>query len=164
MKVTHATLADLPYIEHLSRLEGETIGFVPKSRYEIEVTNGGSILVAWENDDPIGFLYATHNQSGVTRIQQVAIQEDARRMERATALVQAAQRENDWLISARCASNLEATEFWRTLGFENRGIVPPRTTAWNRKHKDGLPSRRKRTILSFQKVIGGLWLPIKAIT
>ena len=160
-EVRKATLSDLKYVEHLRRLEGEAVGFIPYQRYEMEVDGrrGGSIYLAWENGDPVGFVYATHNRTGVTHIQQVAVQEDARRMERATALVEAAQKERDWLVTLRCAADLEATHFWEALGFILDSHVSPKSVYGRGKEKATLPTRRQRTILRFQKVVGGLWLP-----
>lgn len=160
MIIRRAELSDIRYIESLRRKESEAIGFIPMQRYEMEINGerGGSILVCLENDDHVGFLYATHNKAGVTHIQQVAIQEDARRMERASALVQAAQRPFDYLISLRCAADLEATQFWSALGFELEGHVLPKSVYGRGKDKATKATRRKRDILRFQKVIGGLWL------
>lgn len=162
--VRRATLKDIVYVDSLRRKESEAIGFIPWRRYEMEITGErqGSILLAIENNDPVGFLYATHNRSGVTHIQQVAIQEDARRVERATALVNAVQRPTDWLISLRCAADLEATEFWKALGFELLDHVAPTSVYGRGKDKATLPTRRKRDILRFQKVVNGLWSPSRA--
>lgn len=161
MEVRRATLADIPYIEHLRRKESEAVGFIPVQRYEMEIDGRrhGSILLAIENGDPVGFLYATHNCTGVTHIQQVAVQEDARRADRATALVNAAQKERDWLISLRVAADLEAVGFWAALGFELDTRVAPKSAYGRGKDKATSPTRRRRQILRFQKVVGGLWLP-----
>tara|TARA_Y100000310_G_scaffold1812_1_gene2277 strand:+ start:2181 stop:2675 length:495 start_codon:yes stop_codon:yes gene_type:complete len=159
--VRPATLNDIPYIDHLRKREGEAIGFIPLERYQMEIDGRrhGSILVYEEDGDLVGFIYATHNRAGVTHVQQVAIQEDARRMERASALVGTVQRNQDWLVSLRCAADLEATEFWEQLGFALESHVEPKSVYGRGKDKATLPTRRKRDILRFQKVVGGLWLP-----
>lgn len=156
-----ATLADVQYIDHLRNQESEAIGFIPKERYEMEIDgrSGGSIFIAWDNEDPTGFIYATHNRSGITRIQQVAVQEDARRIERGKLLVEAAQKARDWLLSCRCAADLESTDFWEALGFSRFDDVGPRPAYGRGKDKEALPTRRRRIIHRFQKVVGGLWLP-----
>ena len=122
-RVRRATLGDIKYIDSLRKKEGEAIGFIPLQRYEMEINGDrhGSILVYEENLDLVGFVYATHNRAGVTHIQQVAIQEDARRMERASALVLAVRKERDWLLSCRCAADLDSTHFWEALGFQPSG-------------------------------------------
>jgi N-acetylglutamate synthase-like GNAT family acetyltransferase len=157
MLVRRATLADLPYIDGLRRKESESLSFLPLSAYEREI-EGGKVTVAEENGDLVGFLYATHNK-GVARVYQVAIQEDARRMERASLLVESAQEDTDWLISLRCASDLDAVDFWGALGFEltdKEGAKPPQ---WKSRESTRFTNRRGRVMLRFQKVVGGLWLP-----
>ena len=147
-EIRAATPIDLAYIDNLQRIEvngPDSVGFIPWSRHEKEAMNGG-IHLAFDNDEPTGFVYATHNRHGVTRIQQIVVQEDARRTERATALVEAAIRENDWLVSLRCAEDLGAVEFWPAIGFE-------------RVEVDDRPNKRKRKVLKFQKIVGGIWMP-----
>jgi len=156
-----ATLKDITYIEHLRRKNSEAIGFIPKVRYEMEIDGrrGGSILVYENNGDLVGFIYATHNQAGVTHIQQIAIQDDARRLERGTALVEAVVKPIDWLVSCRCAADLESADFWKSIGFNQLDTVAPKSVYGRSKDKACLPTRRARQILRFQKVVGGLWLP-----
>jgi N-acetylglutamate synthase-like GNAT family acetyltransferase len=163
--VRAATLDDIPYIDHLRKQESGAVGFIPLERYEMEVDGrrGGTILVAEENGQHVGFLYATHNRTGVTHIQQVAIQEDARRLERATLLVETVQKERDWLVSLRVAADLEATHFWEALGFELESHVDPKSVYGRGKDKATKPTRHKRDILRFQKVVGGLWLPTEPL-
>jgi GNAT superfamily N-acetyltransferase len=156
-----ASLADMAYIEHLRRSESEAIGFIPLLGYEMEIDGrrGGDIYLAWDNGQPTGFIYATHNRAGVTHVQQVVVQEDARRAERASLLVEAVTRERDWLVSLRCAAGLDATTFWQALGFDLHDRVEPKSVYGRGKDKATLPTRRRREILRFQKVVGGLWLP-----
>tara|TARA_Y100000310_G_scaffold119290_1_gene118033 strand:- start:1312 stop:1848 length:537 start_codon:yes stop_codon:yes gene_type:complete len=162
MMIRPALLTDIPYIDHLRKREAEAVGFIPLQRYEMEIDGRrkGSVLVCLENEQHVGFLYATHNQAGVTHIQQVAIQEDARRMERASALVAAAQKDSDWLVSLRCAADLEATDFWEALGFSLESHVAPKSAYGRGRDKATLPTRRKRDILRYQKIVGGLWVPV----
>lgn len=159
--IRRAILADIGYIDSLGKKESEAIGFIPLQRYEMEIEGSrhGSIIVAEENNDLVGFIYATHNHAGVTHIQQIAIQEDARRMERASLLVKAVQRERDWLLSCRCAADLESTNFWDALGFDVLDEVASKSAYGRGKDKAALPTRRRRRILRYQKTVGGLWLP-----
>jgi N-acetylglutamate synthase-like GNAT family acetyltransferase len=159
MGVRPARLDDVPYIVGLHRKETDQLGFVPQSCYEREIggMTNGTILIYEENRDPVGFIYATHNRYGVTKVHQIAIQEDARRMQRASALVGAVERDADWLVSLRCAADLDAADFWETIGFQLMGQVGVKENAWRRHTKTGLPTRRGRQMLSFQKIIGGLW-------
>lgn len=149
MEIARATVKDIDYICHLQKIEAnreDSIGFVPRDGYlkEIDGRRNGLILIGRENNDEIGFVYATQNNAGITRIQQIAVQDDARRSEIGTVLVNSVARPNDWLITLRCRENLPAVSFWENLDFEIYGI-------------DHTPTKRKKGVLNFQKVIGGIW-------
>jgi len=101
--------------------------------------------VATENEDRVGFIYSAANFAGVTKIYQVAVQDDARRLEIGTALVDAVTDVNGWLLSLRCRENLPAIQFWQDLGFTVGGV-------------DRTPNKRKSPVIRFHKVIGGLWV------
>ena len=164
-EIRRASLKDLQYLDALRKKEGNAVGFIPIQRYEMEV-NGerhGSLYLAWDNGDPTGFIYATHSGRGTSHIIQVAIQEDARRMERATALVDAVRadgmKRNSWLLSLRCADDLEASHFWKALGFtlEQEGLWPKSPYSPGREKR--ALNRSGRRINVWQRVEAGLWLP-----
>jgi len=119
-EITIATTADLKAIDSLQRREVEAVGFLPACRYEAEIENNRrTLLIMRENNDPVGFLFWTRGWP-VATIQQIVIRDDARRKERATALVEAAAAEmvNRYGITLRCRANLEAVDFWKAIGFE----------------------------------------------
>ena len=161
-RIVRATLEDLKYLDALRKKNGEAVGFIPMQRYEMEV-NGerhGSIYLSWDNGDPTGFVYATHSGRGTTHIQQIAVQEDARRMERASALLEAATADGEkrmsWLTSLRCADDLDANEFWAALGFtlEQEGLWPKSPNS-SGKEKRAI-NKRGRLINMWQRVERGL--------
>lgn len=123
MQILDAQVEDINYIDHLRAKESEALGFIPRIRYEMEITGerGGDILIIKESTDIVGFAYVTYGAPLSAKIQQIAIQEDARRMERATALINEiayrARTKGCAEIGCRCATDLEANTFWRTLGF-----------------------------------------------
>jgi len=161
MKVRRATLGDLAYIDALRKREGRAIGFIPMQRYEMEIRGErkGSLLVVEDDGQPTGFIYATHSGRGATHIQQVAIQEDARRMERATALVNGALADGlqraTWLLSCRVADDLEANDFWAALGFTHTGYADSKSVYATGKTK---LAKSQRLLRVWQKTVGGLWL------
>ena len=121
MLIQKATIDDLKYIESLAKSDFESIGFIPNSRY-VKIADGQSLneslLLCFENNDPVGFCYATHRNYG-TKIHQIIIQEDARRATRATALVNQITKPDDVFVSLRCADDLqEANLFWQSIGFQ----------------------------------------------
>ena len=123
MEIIDAIISDIKYIDWLRAKESEAVGFIPKVRYEMEITGdrGGDILLAKENNDLVGFVYVTYGPPLSAKIQQIVIQEDARRMERATALLdeiaKRARNRGCAEIGCRCAEDLEANIFWKSLGF-----------------------------------------------
>ena len=85
-----ATLADLKELDSLRRANQEAVSFVPYSRYaEVVERCPSNLLTFWDNGDMTGYLYWTAG-TPVGTIQQVVVRHDARRGERATALVTAA--------------------------------------------------------------------------
>ena len=124
MEIIDATLPDINYIDWLRSKESEAVGFIPKVRYEMEISGErhGDIILIKENNDLVGFSYITYGVPFSAKIQQIAIQEDARRMERATALIEEltkrARLRGCAEIGCRCAEDLDANIFWQTLGFE----------------------------------------------
>jgi hypothetical protein len=119
-----AAETDLTYIVSLMRANRESVGGLPAPAI-LERLKRGTVLLAKENDDPIGYLlYDVRNKN--IRIPQACIQYDARRRDFGIKLV------NDLLgaypdaeqISLRCAADLEANLFWRDLGFTCTGTVP----------------------------------------
>jgi hypothetical protein len=156
--IRKAALSDILYIDSLRKRYGNAVGFIPKQRYEMEINGerSGVLMVYEENTDLIGFIYATHNNDGVVHIQQVAIQDDARRQERGSELVEAITRQNDWLISLRCADDLEANMLWGALGFDPQNKVTPKSVYGIGKDK---VAKSQRVITRWDKIIQGLWKP-----
>jgi len=147
VNIIPATSQDIDYICHLQRIEAnglDSVGFLPRMAFEKEIAADGLILIGRENDDEVGYIYATRNRHGITKIQQVVVQDDARRLEIGSSLVDAVTSPHDWLLSLRCRENLPSVRFWEDMGFE---IVSLDTT----------PKRRGFGVYRFQKVIGGLW-------
>ena len=148
VNITSATSQDIDYICHLQRIEAnglDSVGFLPRVAFEREIAKGGRILIGRENEDEVGYIYATQNHHGITKIQQVVVQDDARRLEIGSKFVDAVTSPHDWLLSLRCRENLPAVQFWKDMGFE---VVELDTT----------PKRRGFGVYRFQKIIGGLWM------
>ncbi len=119
--VRKAQPADVPAIDSLRRAEQEAVGFLPQSRYEIEASRREpTLLVMLENGDYVGYLFWTPGWP-VATIQQVVVRQDARRDERATRLVEAAEQAmlsmGRYGVTCRCRLNLEAINFWSALGY-----------------------------------------------
>ena len=124
-----ATPADLPYIDMLRRRESEALGFLPLSAYE-RIVCGASAHRLWiveAEGDRVGFLYASPGGTGrALPIVQVAVQQDARRLAYASALVSEAECYAVQLqrpaVGLKVAQDLESTTFWTALGYRLLGM------------------------------------------
>jgi len=131
---------DWNYIDSLRKKESYSLGFIPKNSYlsVLSKTNDGvrkrfeytQINVVEDNGDLTGFCYASFHEI-VARIQQIVVQEDARRWYRASMLESAVRKEAIRSkcvgITCRVAFDLESNFFWRAIGY-----IPVReiTSTW----------------------------------
>ena len=160
-----ATLEDLHYVEHLSQRESFAIGFVPKPAYEAAITGqkqgkrwsltcNDRLWVVIENNDPVGFLLASFGDRG--RVTQIAIQEDARLLERGRLLLDAfedeAEQRGCLLTHAGCAADLPSNAFWEAMGY--RLVGTRKGIHFESKHHS------QRDVNLWQKSRHQLWLPI----
>lgn len=136
--VRPAALTDLAYVDDQRRRESECIGFISRSAYESVITGyderegcrrNGRIWLAEVNGERVGFVHASPGAAGrSTRVIQVCIQEDARRIEYGSALVAEVERWATQLqrpaVGCHVATDIEAGAFWDALGYELRGQLP----------------------------------------
>jgi len=96
LEVRLAQLSDLKYVHHLSKNEAHALGFIPNTAYEAAITGiktgkrwsnvcNDKLWICEENDDPVGFLLMSFGRWA--KVNQIAIQEDARLIERGKALL-----------------------------------------------------------------------------
>lgn len=153
--VRRATLADIPYMVALGRREFDQIGFVPISQYEGII--GGwlypkcRVWVAEVNGDVVGFLYSSPGAEGRSlKVLQIAIQEDARRIEYGKALVDAAEVYAAHLqrpaVSCSVATDIEARRFWDALGYAVHGVT------------EGGKRRKRLLERRYKRLECGLWI------
>lgn len=151
MIIKDATLSDMKYLTSLVRTESECVGFIPNTRYEQIITDprpSQGLILPFENGDPVGFLYSSYFK-GSLKIQQLCIQEDARRFYRATKLLDYLLDEyHIHYISLRCADDLEANKFWKSLGFSQVDCVSGGQV-------------RSRKINLYEKTVNGLFTDVK---
>jgi len=113
------------YALDLHRKNSECLGFLPQQRVE-EYDERGQLWLAYENDDPAGYLLFGHGHPTL-RIYQACVQYDARRREHGLGLVarliRHATAKGYEAIALRCRENLDANAFWREAGFTLCGQV-----------------------------------------
>lgn len=122
---------DKSYIDKLQKENSYAVGFIQKTIWDEYVFGGKRNFVAFtveKNGDQVGYVLVTPGM-GVgqyAKIQQIAIQEDARRLEYGTMLIDAVRQLCEQLnrvgVTLRCRKDLEANKFWEALGFTLYGV------------------------------------------
>jgi hypothetical protein len=121
---THPLLID--FVDMLQKRNAESLSFYPKVVFERE-SIAGRIFLGLLNGDPCGYIYVGSGTNGNVRCHQVAIEYDIRRRLYGASLVIAmedyAQSLNASEITLRCGFDLDANEFWRSLGYKCINVV-----------------------------------------
>jgi len=109
----------LAYVDQLQRTNANSLAFVPIRRLEKEIASG-NIFLGLLNTMPCGYLYMGTQSNRVT-IHQACIQYDARLCRYGAMLVVAvedhANHRGAKLITLSCGFDLEANDFWQSLGY-----------------------------------------------
>ena len=124
MKVRLAEINDLKYIHSLSKTESNALGFIPNTAYEAAITGektgkrwsntcNDKLWLCEENGDKVGFLLMSFGRW--SKVNQIAIQEDARRIERGKALIDAGMKHGQSRgiqdFACGCADDLASNQF-----------------------------------------------------
>jgi GNAT superfamily N-acetyltransferase len=117
--VRPATLADLPFIDHLQHINADALAFYPKVTFEREISCGRIILAEFAGI-PCGYLW--HGAFAVDlKIHQACIEYDLRGQLYGSALmrflISLAAPSGCHSVTLHCGSDLEANRFWHTMGF-----------------------------------------------
>jgi GNAT superfamily N-acetyltransferase len=109
----------IDYIDSLQRKNAECLAFYPRQVFERE-RERGRLFLAMLNNEPCGYIYAGAKAQDV-KCHQVCIQYDARRRLYGAHLVGAVENYavdgRAASITLRCGFDLEANNFWKTLGY-----------------------------------------------
>lgn len=113
----HPSLID--YIDSLQKKNAEALSFYPRQVFEREQEKG-RLFLGMLNGEPCGYLYVGSPLRDV-KCHQVCIQYDARRRLYGAAIVgvmeQYAIENHSCSITLRCGFDLEANNFWQSLGY-----------------------------------------------
>ena len=112
---THPSMIN--YIDHLQKKNAEALSFYPKQVFERELEKG-RLFLGMLNGEPCGYLYAGA-EGGDVKLHQVCIEYDARRRMYGAQLVSVMEdyAKNSTSITLRCGFDLEANDFWQSLGY-----------------------------------------------
>jgi len=129
--VRTAVANDSAFIDKLQRENSYAVGFIQRTIWDKYVFGGERnffVLMCEANYDPVGYTLVTPGRAVNTyvRIQQIAVREDARRLDYGSALIEVIgefcgehQRRGARL---RCRIDLESNHFWEALGFHRYGV------------------------------------------
>lgn len=129
--VRTSSVGDKSYIDKLQKENSYAVGFIQKTIWDEYVFGGKRNFVAFtveKNGDNVGYVLVTPGKGigQYAKIQQIAIQEDARRLEYGTMLIDAVRQLCEQLgrvgVTLRCRKDLEANKFWEALGFTLYGV------------------------------------------
>lgn len=136
MIIKRATLEDLKYIESLAKKESQSIGFIPKVRYEAAIIGkrireaaqpncNDKLYMCFEDNEPVGFVLGSSgkkSKGAIAKVSQICIQEDARLLERGKGLLNAftwdCENRGIFDFQCACADDLDSNLFWKAMGWE----------------------------------------------
>lgn len=124
--VRNSTIKDMLLVDKLQKDNSYAVGFIQKTVWEKYVWGGERnfiVLICECNNDPVGYVLITPATGNYkyAKIQQIAVRNDARRLQYGTALLKVCK---DFCnefgrkgFTLRCRIDLEANKFWQQLGF-----------------------------------------------
>lgn len=114
----------LKYVVSLQAKNSNELGFLPRVVFE-RVADAGRLFLGLLNGEPCGYILVGSGWQGVLRRWQVCIQYDVRRRLYGAMLVEAAEQYGESVgctqSLVRCASDLEANQFWQSIGYRLAG-------------------------------------------
>tara|TARA_R110000803_G_scaffold46533_1_gene97620 strand:+ start:843 stop:1445 length:603 start_codon:yes stop_codon:yes gene_type:complete len=118
---THPMLIE--YVDYLQKKNAEALSFYPKQVFEREAESG-RLFLGMLNGEPCGYIYVGAS-GGDVKCHQVCIEYDARRRLYGASMVAALE---DYAlgsksISLRCGFDLEANQFWQSMGYQCVNVV-----------------------------------------
>lgn len=115
----------LKYIDYLQHKNAEALSFYPLQVFEREMEKG-RLLLGLLNNEPCGYIYMGASSLDM-KIHQVCIQYDLRRRLYGASLVSEVEnvaiKNTCRTITLRCGFDLEANDFWNSLGYRCVRIV-----------------------------------------
>ena len=120
---THPSL--LTFVDYLQKKNAESLSFYPRITFEREAEKG-RLFLGLLNGQPCGYIYVGANAMNV-KCHQVCIEYDVRRRLYGAQLVAAMEEYaisgKAYTITLRCGFDLDANEFWASLGYSCIKVV-----------------------------------------
>jgi GNAT superfamily N-acetyltransferase len=131
LSVRTATEKDKSFIDKLQKENSFAVGFIQSTIWDKYVFGGERnfvVFICEKNSDMVGYVLLTpgRNSYSYAKVQQIAVREDARRLDYGSALLHVVKdfcNTFDRLgVSLRCRVDLESNHFWKALGFSLYGV------------------------------------------
>lgn len=131
ISVRTSTIKDMLLVDKLQKENSYAVGFIQKTVWEKYVWGGERnfiVLICEANNDAVGYVLITPGKKVMdyAKIQQIAVRNDARRLQYGTALITVCrdfckqfQRKG---FTLRCRLDLESNFFWKSIGFTQYGM------------------------------------------
>ena len=129
--VRTSTIKDILLVDKLQKENSKAVGFIQKSIWQEYVWGGKRnfiVLICEANADAVGYVLITpaRNSYKYAKIQQIAVRNDARRLQYGSALISVCRDFCEKFgrigFTLRCRKDLESNKFWKSLGFEKYGV------------------------------------------
>lgn len=147
--VRTSNVADQSYIDKLQKENAYAVGFIQKTIWDKYVFGGERnfvVFICEKNGDRVGYVLLTPGMKvgSYAKIQQIAVQEDARRLEYGSMLIEAVRKFCEKFgrvgVTLRCREDLDANKFWLSLGFLQYG-------KWEKGKRNHVGFKASNTIL-----------------
>ena len=131
LTVRTATEKDKTFIDKLQKDNSYAVGFIQSTIWDKYVFGGERnfvVFICEKNTDMVGYVLLTPGRKAYSyaKIQQIAVREDARRLDYGSALLAVV---SDFCnqftrmgVTLRCRIDLESNKFWMALGFSLYGV------------------------------------------
>ena len=129
--VRTSTIKDMLLVDKLQKENSSAVGFIQKTVWEKYVWGGERnfiVLICESNLDAVGYVLITPGMGTYkyAKIQQIAVRNDARRLQYGTALIEVCRDFCETFarlgFTLRCRTDLDSNYFWKHLGFEKYGV------------------------------------------
>ena len=131
LTVRTAIPSDQTFIDKLQKDNSHAVGFIQNTIWEKYVFGGERnfmVFICEKNNDLVGYVLVTpgRTQHSYAKIQQIAVREDARRLDYGSALLAVVKEFCNTFdrigVTLRCRIDLESNKFWQALGFGLYGV------------------------------------------
>lgn len=131
LTVRTATEQDKAFIDKLQKENSRAVGFIQETVWDRYVFGGERnfvVFICEKNTDMVGYVLLTPGRKAYSyaKVQQIAVREDARRLDYGSALVSVVKDFCNTFdrmgVTLRCRIDLQSNNFWRALGFSLYGV------------------------------------------